>query len=546
MTNSKKIQNSSVVGNLFLILFFSTFVSEDLTCITSGLLAKEGKLLLLHAIIVTGLGIFVGDLLLYFVGFFFGSYLKLWKPIQNWESKISSQTLYKHWQSKFSLSVMISRFLPGTRLPLYLMSGYFKMPFFIFVWSSFFAVLIWTTLFVSLVFYYGKWISEYYFNQSNLWTSIGIGLSFYGFYLFFQTILIPEKRKRVTLQWTKLFQMEFWPSTLFYLPLIPYLFYLSIRYRGIRYLTATNPGIIASGIAGESKYDILNLIPNKYIAKSCLVSSGIQDPETLIKQWLTINKIKFPIIAKPDKGERGFLVQKIHTMSELKQVLYNYPIDWLLQEWIEGPFEVGIFYCRYPDESQGMIFSVTDKVFPEIIGDGISTLESLIENHPRFRFQMETHKKHNLGKLQQIIPLGEKRRIGSIGNHIQGCMFQDGGYLLTNKLKTELIKIGDRTKGFYFGRFDIRFQDVKKFRDGKGFKIIELNGVTSESTNLYDPKFSILQSYSILWKQWKFIFEIGYQNYQKGIHLYPYGKLVQLIRQHNLYRKKFSRLEKSP
>ncbi|GBF41232.1 hypothetical protein LPTSP2_05040 [Leptospira ellinghausenii] len=340
--------------------------------------------------------------------------------------------------------------------------------------------------------------------------------------------------------------MEFWPSSLFYLPLLPYVIYLAVRYRGIRYLTATNPGIIASGIAGESKYDILNLIPNKYIAKSYLVSSSIEDPERLIKQWLTKNKIKFPIIAKPDKGERGFLVQKIHTMSELKQVLHNYPIDWLLQEWIEGPFEVGIFYCRYPNDSRGMIFSVTDKVFPEIIGDGISTLESLIENHPRFRFQMETHKKHNFGKLQQIIPLGEKQRIGSIGNHIQGCMFQDGGYLLTNKLKTELIKIGDRTKGFYFGRFDIRFHDVKKFQEGKGFKIIELNGVTSESTNLYDPKFSIRQSYSILWNQWRFIFEIGYQNYKKGIHFYPYGKLFQLIRNHNEYRKKFSRLEKSP
>ncbi|TGK97281.1 DedA family protein [Leptospira levettii] len=531
--------------NLFLILFFSTFVSEDLTCITSGLLAKEGKLLLQHAIIVTGLGIFVGDLLLYLVGFVFGSYLKLWKPMKNWESKISTQPLYKHWKSKFSLSVMISRFLPGTRLPLYLMSGYFKMPFLVFVWSSFFAVLLWTTLFVSLVFYYGKWISEYYFNQSNLWTSIGIGFSFYGFYRLIQTILIPEKRKNVSLQWNKLTELEFWPSSLFYFPLIPYLIYLAVRYRGIRYLTATNPGIIASGIAGESKYDILNLIPNKYIAKSYLVSSAIQDPESLIKQWFTKNKIKFPIIAKPDKGERGFLVQKIHSMIELTNVLHTYPIDWLLQEWIEGPFEVGIFYCRYPNESQGVIFSVTDKVFPEIIGDGISTLESLIETHPRFRFQMETHKKHNLGKLHHIIPLGEKRRIGSIGNHIQGCMFQDGSYLLSKKLETELIKIGDRTKGFYFGRFDIRFQDVKTFQEGKGFKIIELNGVTSESTNLYDPKFSILQSYSILWKQWRFIFEIGYQNYQKGIHLYPYGKLIQLIRNHNQYRKKFSRLEKS-
>lgn len=529
--------------NLFLVLFFSTFVSEDITCITAGIFAKEGKLSLVLAILFTGFGIFIGDLLLYLVGYSFHTYLKQWKRIERWEKKLSSQKIYKQWKSNFVFSILISRFLPGTRLPLYLLSGYFRMPFVNFMITSFIAVTIWTTAFVTLVYLYGKWISSYFFNFSHWWGFISIGLSFYLIFQLFLLILIPEKRSKLFLQCQKFTKLEFWPSYLFYLPLVPYLFYLILKYRGIRYLTTTNPGIIASGIAGESKSEILNLIPNEYVAKSLLLKEGDQKKIQAVTKWMKQKKLDFPIIAKPDKGERGFLVKKIQSISELEQLFQTYTIDWLLQEWMRGPYEVGIFYYRNPDEPHGNIFSITDKVFPKITGDGISTLETLIQNHPRYRFQWESHKKHNQRFLQNIIPKGKSIFIGTIGNHIQGCMFQDGEHLRTSKLEKQLIRIGDKTKGFFFGRFDIRYSQKKDLLEGKGFKIIELNGVTSESTNLYDPKFSIRQSYSILFRQWKLIFEIGYKNHSLGIPFTPYQKIFQLIGDHNDYRKKFSLLE---
>ena len=51
-----------------------------------------------------------------------------------------------------------------------------------------------------------------------------------------------------------------------------------------------------------------------------------------------------------------------------------------------------------------------------------------------------------------------------------------------------------------------RYSDVEKFRAGQDLFIIELNGVTSEATNLYDPTWSLLRAYQLLFKQWHILF----------------------------------------
>ncbi|TGM03869.1 DedA family protein [Leptospira jelokensis] len=533
------------MGNLFLILFFSSFVSEDLTCISAGILANENKLSLLFAILFTGIGIFIGDLGLYGVGYYFKSIFQKWNPIQRYENSLTNHSIFKKWQDHFVWSIFVSRFLPGTRLPLYLLSGYFRMPFLIFTSISFLAVSLWTSAFVSFVFLYGKWVSKYFTHQSFVLWAILVGLSFYFCYQSILILIFPEKRKKLGLFLLKYSKLEFWPSVLFYLPLVPYLIYLSLRHRGIRYLTTTNPGIFASGIAGESKSEILALIPKPFVAKYLLLKKQEGSKDKKVQIWMKQNQLRFPIIAKPDIGERGLLVHKILNQNELSNLFQSYPMDWLLQEYVKGPFEVGVFYFRRPQEKSGQLFSITEKVFPKLTGDGIATIETLLRNHPRYRFQFETHKRHNHFQLQRIIPNGETVSIGSIGNHIQGCLFQDGEFYRTKNLERKIVKIGDATKGFYFGRFDIRFSNQKDFLNGNNFKIIELNGVTSESTNLYDPKFSILQSYSILYKQWKLIYEIGVANFRNGQNLTPYRTLFQLLSDHKKYRRTFTLTEKN-
>ncbi|EOQ98214.1 SNARE-like domain protein [Leptospira wolbachii serovar Codice str. CDC] len=523
-----------------LSLFFSTFVSEDLTCIAAGLLTKEGKLSLPLAILSTGLGIFVGDCLLYLCGYLVRRGIVKWNYLQNLQKTWQSTKVLTNWKQHYKKSIFLSRFFPGTRLPLYFSSGFFTLPFFPFFYISFFAVTIWTTAFVYLVYLYGNLVSLYGNTSHSILFSFCIGLSFYLLYKTLRIATDPSERKKFWILIKKLNHLEFWSASLFYLPLVPYLLYLALRYRGLRYITAVNPGILASGIAGESKSEILNLIPKESVASYLFLSKEEKDSQSRIQNWMLEKNLKFPIIAKPDKGERGFLIKKLNSLEECSTLLQTYPIDWLFQEYLEGPYEVGVFYYRDPRKKKGKIFSITDKVFPEVTGDGTSNLKTLITNHPRFQFQKEAHINHNKHQLDKILLAGETVSIGFIGNHIQGCMFQDGNNWKTKELETKFISIGDSVSGIYFGRFDIRFSDPNEFKLGLGFKIIELNGATSESTNLYDPKFSIFESYSILFRQWKILFQIGYENYRKGVSLYPYKKLYHLVQKHKKYRENFS------
>lgn len=65
-----------------------------------------------------------------------------------------------------------------------------------------------------------------------------------------------------------------------------------------------------------------------------------------------------------------------------------------------------------------------------------------------------------------------------------------------------------RFGGFFVGRFDVRYSDEAEFRAGRGFAIVELNGVASESTNLYDPAWPLWRAYRTLFRQWALLFRI--------------------------------------
>jgi len=73
----------------------------------------------------------------------------------------------------------------------------------------------------------------------------------------------------------------------------------------------------------------------------------------------------------------------------------------------------------------------------------------------------------------------------------------------------------------------VRYSDPAAFRAGRGFVVIEVNGATSESTNLYDPNWPVWRAYAVLFRQWALAFRIGAANRARG-HL-PLG-VVALLR----------------
>ncbi|MGJ4789878.1 carboxylate--amine ligase [Leptospira koniambonensis] len=328
--------------------------------------------------------------------------------------------------------------------------------------------------------------------------------------------------------------MEFWPTWKLYLPMIPYIAFESFRSirsgsissLGFGRIASANPGIPLGGLVGESKFQILQSIDPKHVLKFFLVPKGSKNTNSILEKMNSLG-LKFPIILKPDSGQRGQGVRKILTPKHLEECLLESNVDLLIQEFHPGPFEVGVFYYRYPNETKGKIFSITRKVFPKLTGNGISTLSQLVENHPRFRIQKETFQKRFSESWENVPILGETICLSEAGNHCQGTLFLDGSEWITSELENKIHEISSSFKGFYFGRYDIRFSSLKDFLEGKDLHIVELNGVTSESTNIYDPRFSLKERYSILFSQWKILFQISRQSKSKGAGLFSIIKALK-------------------
>ena len=68
-------------------------------------------------------------------------------------------------------------------------------------------------------------------------------------------------------------------------------------------------------------------------------------------------------------------------------------------------------------------------------------------------------------------------------------------------------------------------------RAGRDFKVLELNGVTSEATQIYDPDFGgLLRAYRVLLEQWRLAFEIGAANRERGVRPASVGALIAGLR----------------
>lgn len=503
-----------------LALIASTFASEDMTCVASGILARVGKLHPATAMIGCFLGVYLGDIGLWLIGRFMGRRVLEW----NWcarklpRARIDS---FGHWFDRHGWrAVLASRFMPGTRVPVYVAAGIVGNRPLAFMMWTFMAVAIWTPLIVGLSALLGPVVMEpmtRFFNGGWVAIVAAVILLFAVTRLAVLTCTDLGRAKLVA-KVSRLWRWEFWPTWLFYIPVYPWIAWLALRYRGLSIPTAANPGIPQGGIVGESKAEILAKLPLEWVLPFTRLESGESDGRmALLARFMAQSKSCFPVILKPDSGERGASVRLVRDESSARAYFEQTSGPVLAQAYHPGPYEAGIFYYRMPDEPKGNIFSITDKQFSYLCGDGVHSVEQLIWKHPRFRMQAHTFLKRHAASADRTLKSGELLRLAEAGNHCQGTLFKDGSGLITPVLADAIDAIAREFDGFYFGRFDVRYADADLLRNGGGFQIIELNGVTSESTNIYDPSWTMLQAYKTLFRQWSILFEIGAANRARGI-----------------------------
>jgi membrane protein DedA with SNARE-associated domain len=500
-------------------IILATFVSEDLTCITVGLAIGSNRLSWMWGLLGCYIGIVAGDLGLWLLGRGAALFAQRSAWVQaRIEHPIAKRTVDWFERHPFK-TVFFARFAPGTRAPVYFAAGFLKQSGWRFLLAVVVACVLWTPTLVLMVAWIGEPIRaplERYFGAP--WLAIIVVAVAILLVLRLAYSLSTEIGR---LSWiariSRIWRWEFWPVWFFYLPLLPWIVYLAWRYGGLTTPAAANPAIPHGGVVGESKWEILQALPQDWIVPSTLIPSG--EPAARLDQLREIveqHGWSLPIILKPNQGERGAGLKLLRDWDSSLAYFEQVSIPVVAQTYHPGPFEAGIFYVRRPGETRGKIFSITDKHFPEITGDGESTLEMLIWRHPRLRMQARRFLER-LGEAKHAVPAaGETRRLAIAGNHCQGTLFADGSHLITRELEATVDEIARQFEGFYYGRFDVRYCHVDEFRAGRGFKIIELNGVTSESTNIYDPSWSLWKAYRVLARQLAWAYEIGAANRAKG------------------------------
>ncbi len=333
----------------------------------------------------------------------------------------------------------------------------------------------------------------------------------------------------------KLSNWEYWPFHVVYALIYPVYLWYCIRAGNLFFCTNVNPSIENGGFVMESKKKIYDLIPHEY--KPFTLFFEPQTSAEIVLLALEQSKLKYPLIIKPDIGEKGLWVKKIDTTAELLEALTLFPFPFLIQPYINYENELGLFYVKHPNESLGKITGIVKKEFVKITGDGVHTIRALLLKAPRYILQIDQLEKICATEMETILPKGITQLLLPFGNHARGSLFLDASHWVDEQLQQTFNKICNNINGFYFGRLDIKYESFELLKQGKSFSIIELNGAGSEPTHIYDPNHSIFFAWKEIIRHWKILFRISLANKQAGYQPINFKQGLQLFKERARYQK---------
>ncbi len=322
-------------------------------------------------------------------------------------------------------------------------------------------------------------------------------------------------RIRYSKLWIRTFSWEYWPAILIYTPIFFYYLFLAIRARSLFFFTAANPIMENGGLYGTSKYNLHQHIPSHLAPKTILVYPKLSEHDLL--KYMHNEGMDFPVIAKPDMGERGRLVKLIKNIADLEAYRERVHVEFILQDFIDYPNEMGVFYYRMPNSDKGVISSIVKKIYLKVTGNGYSTIGSLIQRDPRGRLQYDKLLNEHPELMAIVLEEGEEREVSPIGNHSKGAKFLDGRYLITDELQAVFDSIAKQIEGFHYGRIDLKYDSIDDLYKGKNFTIIEVNGAASEPAHIYEPGYPIGKGFATIFKHWYKLYRISKLNHKTGV-----------------------------
>jgi hypothetical protein len=322
---------------------------------------------------------------------------------------------------------------------------------------------------------------------------------------------------------------EKWHYHLTYIPLYPAWIWYCLRSGSWWFFTASNPTLTFGGFEGESKKEMYEQLPQGSYPKSIYISPSM--PFSDVEEKMKNHDFVYPLVVKPDIGMMGFLFRKIDSAEQLKSYHVKIPVDYIIQELVNYPLEISVFYYRFPGEEKGTITGFLKKELLEVTGDGKSTLgELMLQLLSRPSFKINEWRIKHAASLPDIIPAGEVFRISWVAN------LSRGGKLihLTDQKDDALLKVFDElshyTKHFYYGRYDIKCESIDELKKGKKFSILEFNGSGAEPHHVYGSGNNLFQAYTIILHHWKMLYKISKANNKRGIGYWNFNDGLKFLK----------------
>lgn len=332
------------------------------------------------------------------------------------------------------------------------------------------------------------------------------------------------------------------PKWLNLVPMVVQWGWLGLRHGSLTLPSAANPHITAGGLVGDSKSEYfagMGALARSYVAPFVMMRVEGRELTAAALQAMDEAGLAFPVVAKPDLGWCGFGVRRLEDATALADYLALYPHgeSLMLQRYLDEPGEAGIFYVRHPQQAQGWLLGILLRHFPQVTGDGISTLGQLMARDPRLQRVVSRPGEHECRHdAAAVPPAGEIVRLSLIGSTRVGGRYEDGSELASAELIHAVDAIARDMPSFHVGRFDVRYRTLQDLRAGR-FTIMEVNGAGSEAVHAWDPKYSVWQVYRKVFAKQRLLFALGAFNRAHGHR--PIGMLA--LARHHLRQQRLIR-----
>lgn len=273
---------------------------------------------------------------------------------------------------------------------------------------------------------------------------------------------------------------EFWPDRLWHLPALLQGAFLGLYKGNINWFVRANPAIVWGGMFDAPKSDLLNRLKAENQPKSHFIPFHSAVPALP-------QNFSFPVILKPDTGERGRLVSKINDEEAWLAYWHKAPAgNYMVQEFVHFGFEFGVFVIR---EASGdfRIHSLTWKLPLGVVGDGVSRLGELLEQHPRAQRFRSFWPEIDAATSRKVLAVGEWFPLHFSGNHSRGATFLDARAYISPAMEAAFNALLSGLDGFHYGRLDVMVERPELLCEAAKIKVLEINGANSEPAHVYDP-----------------------------------------------------------